>query len=96
MLFTTALIQPQPLCVRRVRQSWLVYSFSALQRGVLPALQVACYKICTVKLNRTQSDDDDDAAETLDSEEAIVRSVMRNSSQGSLDQRCAAPTALWS
>jgi hypothetical protein len=54
---------------------------------------VACYKICTVKLNRTQSDDDEDAAETLDSEEAIVRSVMRTSSQGSLDRRSAAPTA---
>ena len=55
-------------------------------------VQVACYKICMVKLNRTQSDDDDDAAETLDSEEAIVRSVMRDSSQGSLDRRC---TVYW-
>ena len=51
--------------------------------------QVACYKICTVKLNRTQqTDDDDDAAVTLDSEEAMVRSVMRDGSQDSLSQRC--------
>ncbi len=52
--------------------------------------QVACYKICTVKLNRTQqTDDDDDAADTLDSEEAMVRSVMRDGSQDSISQTCA-------
>ena len=53
------------------------------------AWQVACYKICTVKLNRTQSDEDDAVA--IDSEEALVQSVMRDSSQDSLSRRCAPP-----
>ena len=51
--------------------------------------QVACYKICTVKLNRTKADEQDDAAVAPDSEEAMVQSVMRDSSQDSLSRRCA-------